>query len=174
MGIVAGFMAGWGPSKIASTFLEGCKDIAFGALVVGLSRGILVVMKEAKIIDTVVYAMSLPLQTLPRWIAAEGMLVVQTLINFFIPSGSGQAATTMPIMAPLSDLLGISRQTAVVAFQYGDGFSNILWPTTSLPVICSIAKVPIQKWWRYFVPFFGLLFVVQMIFMAVAVFTGLA
>ncbi len=174
MGIVAGFMAGWGPSKIAATFLEGCKDIVFGALVVGLSRGILVVMKEAKIIDTVVYAMSLPLQTLPRWIAAEGMLLVQTLINFFIPSGSGQAATTMPIMAPLSDLLGITRQTAVVAFQYGDGFSNILWPTTSLPVICSIAKVPIQKWWRYFVPFFGLLFVVQMIFMAVAVFTGLA
>lgn len=173
MGIATGLIAGWGPSKIATTFLEGCKDIVFGALVVGLSRGILVVMQEAKIIDTVVYSMAQPLSAFPRWIAAEGMLLVQTLINFFIPSGSGQAATTMPIMAPLSDLLGISRQTAVLAFQYGDGFSNLLWPTTLLPVVCSIAKIPIQKWWRYFVPFFGLLFVVQMVFIAVSVMIGL-
>ena len=100
------------------------------------------------------------------------MLFIQTLINFFIPSGSGQAATTMPIMAPLSDLLNISRQTAVLAYQYGDGFSNILWPTTLLPVICGIAHVPIEKWWKYFVPFFLMLLPVQMIFIAVAVFMG--
>ena len=169
MGVAAGFMAGWGPSKIAVTFLEGAKDIVFGALVVGLSRGILIVMREAKIIDTVINAMATPLSYLPRWLAAEGMLIVQTLINFFIPSGSGQAATTMPIMAPLSDLPRITRQTAVLAFQFGDGFSNVLWPTTALPVICSIAKVPIDKWWKYFVPFFGWLLVAQVIFMAVAV-----
>lgn len=169
MGIFAGFMAGWGPSKIAKTFLDGCKDIVFGALVVGLSRGILIVMRESKIIDTIIYAMATPLSYLPKWLAAEGMLIVQTLINFFIPSGSGQAATTMPIMAPLSDLLGITRQTAVLAFQFGDGFSNILWPTTALPVICSIAKVPIDKWWKYFLPFFGWLLVAQVIFMAIAV-----
>jgi len=173
MGIAAGFMAGWGPSKIAVTFLEGAKDIVFGALVVGLSRAFLVIMREAKIIDSVINAMALPLSQLPRWLAAEGMLVVQTLINFFIPSGSGQAATTMPIMAPLSDLLHISRQTAVLAFQFGDGFSNILWPTTLLPVICSIAKVPIEKWWKYFVPFFGWLLVAQVVFIAVAVGVGL-
>jgi uncharacterized ion transporter superfamily protein YfcC len=172
-GIASGFIAGWGPGKIATAFLEGAKDIVFGALVVGLSRGILVIMKDAKIIDTVIYAMARPLSALPRWLAAEGMLVVQTLINFFIPSGSGQAATTMPIMAPLSDLLGISRQTAVLAFQFGDGFSNVLWPTTLLPVICSIAKVPIEKWWKFFVPFFGWLLVVQAIFIAVAVAIGL-
>ncbi len=169
MGVAAGFMAGWGPSKIAVTFLEGCKDIVFGALVVGLSRGILIVMREAKIIDTIINGMAQPLSYLPKWLAAEGMLIVQTLINFFIPSGSGQAATTMPIMAPLSDLLGITRQTAVLAFQFGDGFSNILWPTTALPVICSIAKVPIDKWWKYFVPFFGWLLLAQAIFMAIAV-----
>lgn len=169
MGVFAGFMAGWGPSKIAVTFLEGCKDIVFGALVVGLSRGILIVMRESKIIDSIINAMAQPLSYMPKWLAAEGMLVVQTLINFFIPSGSGQAATTMPIMAPLSDLLGITRQTAVLAFQFGDGFSNILWPTTALPVICSIAKVPIDKWWKYFVPFFGWLLLAQAIFMAIAV-----
>ncbi len=169
MGVFSGFIAGWGPSKIAKTFLDGCKDIVFGALVVGLSRGILIVMRESKIIDSIINAMAQPLSYLPKWLAAEGMLIVQTLINFFIPSGSGQAATTMPIMAPLSDLLGITRQTAVLAFQFGDGFSNILWPTTALPVICSIAKVPIDKWWKYFLPFFGWLLLAQAIFMAVAV-----
>lgn len=169
MGIACGFLAGWGPSKLAATYVEGFRDIVFGALVIGISRGILIVMQEGNIIDTVIYGLAQPLSQFPSWVAAEGMLVVQTLINFFIPSGSGQAATTMPIMAPLSDLLHITRQTAVLAFQFGDGFSNILWPTTLLPVICGIARVPIEKWWRYFVPFFLLLFPVQMIFIAAAV-----
>ena len=169
MGIFAGFISGMKPSQLASCYVEGLKDITFGALVIGLSRGILIVMREGNIIDTVIYGLAQPLSLFPKWVAAEGMLFIQTLINFFIPSGSGQAATTMPIMAPLSDLLGITRQTAVLAYQYGDGFSNILWPTTLLPVICGIARVPIEKWWKYFVPFFLLLLPVQMIFMAVAV-----
>lgn len=169
MGVFAGFISGMKPSQLASCYVEGLKDITFGALVIGLSRGILIVMREGNIIDTVIYGLAQPLSLFPKWVAAEGMLVIQTLINFFIPSGSGQAATTMPIMAPLSDLLGITRQTAVLAYQYGDGFSNILWPTTLLPVICGIARVPIEKWWKYFVPFFLLLLPVQMIFMAVAV-----
>jgi len=172
MGILAGALAGWGPSKIAATLLEGAREIVFGALVIGLSRGILIVMREGNIIDTVIYGLSQPLAAFPSWVAAEGMLFVQTLINFFIPSGSGQAATTMPIMAPLADLLNIKRQVAVLAFQFGDGFSNILWPTTLLPVICSIAKVPIDRWWRFFIPFFLLLLPVQMIFIAVAVAIG--
>ncbi len=169
MGVFAGFISGMKPSQLASCYVEGLKDITFGALVIGLSRGILIVMREGNIIDTVIYGLAQPLSLFPKWVAAEGMLFIQTLINFFIPSGSGQAATTMPIMAPLSDLLGITRQTAVLAYQYGDGFSNILWPTTLLPVMCGIARVPIEKWWKYFVPFFLLLLPVQMIFMAVAV-----
>jgi len=173
MGMLCGFLAGWGPSKLAVTYLDGARDIVFGALVIGLSRGILVVMREGNIIDTVIYGLSLPLKAMPSWVAAEGMLFVQTLTNFFIPSGSGQAATTMPIMAPLADLLHIPRQVAVLAFQYGDGFSNVFWPTTLLPIICSIAKVPIDIWWRFFTPFFLLIFPVQMIFIAVAVSIGL-
>ena len=172
MGVIGGFIGGMKPSELAKCYVEGLKDITFGALVIGLSRGILIVMKEGNIIDTVIYGLAQPLSLFPKWVAAEGMLFIQTLINFFIPSGSGQAATTMPIMAPLSDLLQISRQTAVLAYQYGDGFSNILWPTTLLPVICGIAHVPIEKWWKYFVPFFLLLLPVQMLFIAVAVFMG--
>jgi uncharacterized ion transporter superfamily protein YfcC len=127
------------------------------------------VMNQGHITDTVVFALSQPLSLFPKWVAAEGMLFVQTLINFLIPSGSGQAAVTMPIMAPLSDVLHITRQTAVLAFQYGDGFSNVFWPTTLLPVICSIAKIPLDRWWKFFTPFFFLIFIVQMIFIAVAV-----
>lgn len=169
-GIACGLVNGWGPSRIAEVFIDAWKDIIFGACVVGISRGVLVVMQQGQIIDTVICALASPLGALPKWVAAEGMLVVQTLINFFIPSGSGQAATTMPIMAPLADILQIPRQVAVLAFQYGDGFSNILWPTTNLPVMCSLAKVPIEKWWKYFIPFFLILFLVQMamIFIAVA------
>lgn len=173
MGVFAGFISGMKPSELARCYVEGLKDITFGALVIGLSRGILIVMREGNIIDTVIYGLAQPLSLFPKWVAAEGMLFIQTLINFFIPSGSGQAATTMPIMAPLADLLGITRQTAVLAYQYGDGFSNILWPTTLLPVICGIARVPIEKWWKYFVPFFLLLLPVQMIFMAAAVIMNL-
>ncbi|MDO4561666.1 MAG: TIGR00366 family protein [bacterium] len=168
-GVACGVANGYGPSRIAEIFIEAWKDILFGACIVGVSRGVLVVMQQGQIIDTVIYGMAAPLTLLPKWVAAEGMLFVQTLINFFIPSGSGQAATTIPIMAPLSDILGISRQIAVLAYQYGDGFSNILWPTTLLPVMCGIAKVPIEKWWKYFVPFFFMLFAVQMVFIFVAV-----
>ena len=171
-GILCGIANRFSPSRIAEIYIEAWKDIVFGACIVGISRGVLVVMRQGQIIDTVIYALALPLATMPRWVAAEGMLFVQTLINFFIPSGSGQAATTMPIMAPLADILNIPRQIAVLAYQYGDGFSNILWPTTNLPIMCSLAKVPIEKWWKYFVPFFLILFAVQMVFIFVAVSIG--
>ena len=169
VGCACGLINGWGPSRIADVFVEAWKDIVFGACVVGISRGVLVVMQQGQIIDTVIYALATPLVLLPKWIAGEGMLCVQTMISFLIPSGSGQAATTMPIMGPLADILHIPRQVAVLAFQYGDGFSNILWPTTNLPVMCGLAKVPIEKWWKYYVPFFLLLYVVQMVFIFVAI-----
>ena len=130
-------------------------------LMIGLARGILVVLQEGRIIDTIVYGTSLPLSAMPRWLAAEAMLGIQTMLNFLIPSGSGQAATSMPIMVPLSDLLHISRQTAVLAFQFGDGLSNILWPTASMPIICGLARVRMDKWLRWFVPLFILLLLTQ-------------
>ena len=172
MGILCAAVAGWGPDKIAESYVEGFRDIVFGAMVIGLSRGILIVMREGNIIDTVIYGLSLPLAHFPAWFSAQGMLFVQTIISFFIPSGSGMAATTMPIMAPLADLLGFTRQTAVLAFQYGDGFSNIFFPTTRCPVICSIAKVPLEKWWKFFTPMFLALYVLQMIFIGIAVSMG--
>lgn len=171
-GIAAGLVNGWGPSEIADVYIEAWKDIIFGATVCGVSRGVLIVLQQGQIIDSVIHGLAMPLASWPKWLAAEGMLFVQTLISFLIPSGTGMAVTTMPIMAPLSDILGLSRQMAVLAFQYGDGFSNILWPTTLMPVICAISKVPVDRWLRYFTPMFIALYVVQMIFIYVAVVIG--
>ena len=171
-GIVCGIINGYSASRIAETYVDAWKDIIFGATICGMSRGVLVVMKQANIIDTVIHAMATPLQGLPKTVGAEGMLFVQTLCNFLIPSGSGQAATTMPIMAPLSDLLGIPRQVAVQCFQYGDGFSNLLWPTALCPVLCGMAKIPLERWYKHFVPFFFILFAVQMVFVAIAIAIG--
>ncbi len=172
MGLICGVIGGFSPNKLADAYVRGFKDIVFGAMLIGLSRGVLIVLNEGHIIDTVVYYLSLPLQELPQWLAAEGMLVVQNLINFVIPSGSGQAVVTMPIMAPLSDVLGVSRQVAVLAFQFGDGLSNLMWPTALIPVMCAIAHVPLSKWYRFFVPFFCIALVFQGLFIAAAVLLG--
>lgn len=172
MGVISAVLMGWGPNIIAEKMASGFSEIAMACMMIGLARGILIVLQEGHIIDTVVYGMSLPLAAFPRWVAGEAMLVMQTLLNFLIPSGSGQAATSMPIMAPLSDLLGISRQVAVLAFQFGDGISNILWPTAFAPVICGIAGVKLEKWWKWFVPLFLLILLTQAVLIAVAIRIG--
>ena len=128
--------------------------------------------QAGSIIVTVVYYASLPLSAFPTWLCGVAMLIIQTLLNFLIPSGSGQAATTMPIMAPLADLLGVTRDVSVLAYQFGDGLSNILWPTASTAVICGMAGVKIDKWWKFCIPCFIALFITQAALMVVAVVTG--
>lgn len=174
MGLVSAAIMGWGPNLIAEKIAGSFSDIAVACLMIGLARGILVVLQQGHIIDTVVYGLSLLLSGLPRWLAAEAMLLVQTLLNFLIPSGSGQAVVSMPIMAPLADLLDIPRQVAVLAYQFGDGLSNILWPTASAPIMCGIAGIKMEKWWKWFVPLFGLLLVTQMVLIALALAVGYA
>lgn len=174
MGLVSAAIMGWSPNKIADLIAKSFSDIAMACMMIGLARGILMVLQAGNIIDTVVYGLSVPLSYMPRWLAGEAMLVVQTLLNFLIPSGSGQAVVSMPIMAPLSDLLSIPRQVAVLAFQFGDGLSNVLWPTALTPVVCGIAGVKIEKWWKWFVPLFGMLLLTQMALIAIALAVGLS
>ena len=100
------------------------------------------------------------------------MLIVQTIINFFIPSGSGQAVATMPIMAQLADIIGVTRQTAVLAFQFGDGLSNIFWPTADIVIICGLAGIKLEKWYKWFTPLFLMLLAAQMIMLGIAVLIG--
>jgi uncharacterized ion transporter superfamily protein YfcC len=112
------------------------------AILIGVARAIQVVLDEGGVVDTMVYGISVPIQELPSAISAVGMFFVQSVLNFFIPSGSGQAYVTMPIMAPLADLVGVTRQTAVLAFQFGDGFSNYdRWLRFVMPFMIKIAIV---------------------------------
>ena len=150
MGVVAGYVGGLKSDEIADSFIQGAKGIAFGALLVGLCRAMVVVLTNGQIIDTILYTMANALDGLPTFLAAGLMVPVQMMINFLINSGSGQAATTMPIMAPLADVVGISRQTAVLAYQYGDGLSNCLWPTSGILMAgLSIPGIPYDKWFKW-------------------------
>ena len=164
MGVIVSILWKIPPSEMAKDLIKSTKMVLVAGFVVGMSRGVLIMLQDSLILDTIIYSMYQPLSKMPKWLAAEGMLVLQTIINFFIPSGSGQAAATMPIMTPLADSLGISRQLTVLIFQFGDGFSNILWPTGSVFVMSSLAGIPVDRWYKFFLKFFALLFVIQSIF----------
>jgi len=150
IGIIAAIIARLGPADISRTFLEGCAKMTAPALIVGFARAIAVVLEDGQIIDSIVMSIASVLEGFPADVAAIGMLVVQSITNFFIPSGSGQAFVTMPIMSPLATLTGVPQQTAVLAFQFGDGFSNMLVPTNALIMgALALAKVPYTVWFRF-------------------------
>lgn len=172
MGLISAILVGWNPNQIARSLEKSFRDISAACMMIGFARGILIVMQTGHIMDTFVYGMFMPLSALPQLAAAEAMLIVQTLLNFLIPSGSGQAVVSMPIMAPLADLLCMSRQLAVLCFQFGDGLSNIMWPTTTLPIACGIAGVSMMKWWKFFTPLFIMLVGVQAIMVAIGFVIG--
>jgi uncharacterized ion transporter superfamily protein YfcC len=173
MSMVAAGIVGWSPNRWVDEFMIGVKTIVWGGLLTGVAKAIVIVMDDAHIKDTIIFALSNGLRDLPAVASAQTMLVAQTVLNFFIPSGSGQAAATMPIMAPLADMLGVSRQVACLAFQFGDGLSNLVWPTCGCVVICALGGIPIEKWWKWFLPLAGILFVMQMAFIALAMAIGL-
>jgi uncharacterized ion transporter superfamily protein YfcC len=153
MGITVGIAGKLKASEISSSFLNGAKDLVATALVIALARGILVLLQDGKVIDTILFTVSNPVSVFHPVISGQIMFFVQTGINFFVPSGSGQAALTMPIMAPLSDLIGVSRQTAVLAFQFGDGFSNMIIPTSAITMgVLALAEIPWNKWARWLLP----------------------
>ena len=169
IGIVGGMIAGMKGDDICQAFIEGSVNVLEGALIIGVSRGIAVVMSNANIIDTIVHALANMLQNVPGAFTAVGMVVIQTVIEFFISSGSGQAVATMPIMAPLADLVGLTRQTAVMACQFGDGLTNILYPVSGYFIATiGLAKVPYEKWVKWFMPLLITEWVMTIIFMIIA------
>ncbi|ULG73546.1 YfcC family protein [Macrococcus brunensis] len=150
MGIIAGLIGGLGLNGTFDALIEGMKDILYGAIIVGFARAIVLVLESGKIIDTIVHHMTAVIDHLPAAFSVIAMFVTQLFLNFFIPSGSGQAMTTMPIMVPVSDLLGINRQLAVLAFQYGDAISNNIIPTSaSLMGALAVARIPYTTWIKF-------------------------
>lgn len=170
VGLLTILISGMSGEESMKAFIEGLQIMIVPALIVGFARGIQVVMQEGQIIDTILFQAANMLQQMPDMMAVEGMYVFQTMLNFFIPSASGQAMVSMPLMVPLADLLGITRQTAVLAFISGDGFSNMVIPTNGvLMAIIGIAMVPFEKWFKFVFPLFLILTIVAGVFLAVAV-----
>ncbi len=158
MGIFSGIAYNESGNNIAQQFLKGVKDMMTAAIVVGLAGGIVFLLEEGNIIDTLLHYMAEGMEDVGKVGSVGVMYVFQTLLNILMPSGSGQAALTMPIMAPFSDLIGISRQTAVLVFQFGDGFTNMITPTSGVLMgVLGMAKIPYDKWFRWFIPFLGIL-----------------
>ena len=173
IGLLAAAAGRLGPNAAARAFLRGAAELTATALLIGFARTIEVVLSDAKVIDTLVYWLAAPLGALPAHAAALGMLAAQTVCNLFIPSGSGQAYVTMPIMAPLADLTGVTRQTAVLAYQFGDGFTNMLVPTNALLMgMLALGRIPYQQWVRFVVPLLAKLYLVAALALAVAVQLG--
>jgi uncharacterized ion transporter superfamily protein YfcC len=173
LGIVAAVLGRLSLDQAARAFVKGCEEMVVAALVVGFARGIAVVLQDGLIIDTVVHAAASVLEQVPRYVAVLGMLGFESMLNLFIPSGSGQAAVSMPLMAPLADIIGVTRQTAVFSFTCGDGFSNTVIPTSGiLMAMLGLARVPYGRWLRFMLPLFGQLLLLSAVFLVIAVTTG--
>ena len=169
MAIVVSLIAGLGLNGFGEQLVKGMGDMAGGALIVGFARAILVVLTEGKIIDTILNGASTAVSSLPSSLTVFGMYIFQCLLNVIVPSGSGQAAVSIPIMAPLADLTGITRQTAVLAFQLGDGISNVLTPTSGYFMAgLALAKIPWEKWAKWFVKLALIQYLVGAVFLLIA------
>lgn len=171
--LIIGLVSGLRPSEVSTSFSEGMRSVLEGAIIVGVARAVAVLLEDGMILDTIVHGLGQAVGGLPGALAAVGMFVAQTLFNFVVPSGSGQAVVTMPIMAPLADLLEVTRQTSVLAFQLGDGLTNILYPTSGyFMAALAIAEVRWEKWVRFYLPLFGMWVAVAIAFLVTAQLTG--
>jgi uncharacterized ion transporter superfamily protein YfcC len=154
MGLAAGIAMNKSGNAITKLFIEGAADILPAAMVVGLAGGIIVILEDGKIIATILYKMASIMENTGQVASVGAMYMIQAVINIVIPSGSAKAALTMPIMAPFSDLIGLSRQATIVAFQFGDGFTNMITPTSGVLIgALGIARIPFHKWFRWIAPF---------------------
>jgi uncharacterized ion transporter superfamily protein YfcC len=171
--IVAAVLARLGGDRTVEAFLRGAAELVGAALVVGLARGILVVSRDGGIIDPMLHLASTGIGALPPVVGAQMMFIAQSLLNFFVPSGSGQAALSMPLMAPLADLVGITRQTAVLAYQFGDGFTNLIIPTSGVLLgVLGAARISWIVWARWMLPLQVVFFVIALLMLIPPVLTG--
>ncbi|MBG9978265.1 YfcC family protein [Facklamia tabacinasalis] len=173
MGLLSGFIYGMKADEIADYFIEGAKDMMYAALIVGLAQSLVIIMEDAMILDTMIHSLTGAISNLPAVLSAAGMYTVQIIINFFISSGSGQAAVTMPIMVPLADALDVTRQTAVLSYQLGNGFLDSIMPMSGILMAqLAIAGIPYKKWVKFSMPLMGIWLVIGLIFIIIAQLIG--
>jgi len=153
LALAAGPLGGLSLDETVKSFVAGAADITYAALIVGLARGTLVVLRDASVLDTVTHALVATIRGWSTWLSALGIYTVQNLLNFFVPSGSGQAAVSMPILAPVGDLVGVTRQTNVLAYQLGNGLTNVFVPTQGyFMAALGILRIPWTIWVRWLLP----------------------
>lgn len=173
IGILVMFINGLKGDESMGIFVKGLSNMIIPAMIVGVARAISIVMQESQIMDSILFTFSNTLSAMPKSIAAAGMLVFQSFLNFFIPSASGQALVSMPLMTPLSDLLGISRQTAVLAYVFGDGFSNMIIPTNGvLMAMLGVGKISFGKWIKFVIPIYLLLMLLAVVTIIISIGIG--
>lgn len=172
-GLVAAIIAGLSPGVTSRAFIKGASEMTAAALLIGFARSIEVVLSDGNIIDSVIYGIASAIERFGPEAAAVGMLVVQSLCNFFIPSGSGQAFVTMPIMSPLATLTGVPQQTAVIAYQFGDGLTNMIVPTSALVMgALALGRIPYSAWVRFIGPLLIKIYAIGIVFLIVSVHFG--
>ena len=175
MGVAVGLLAGMGLTGTAEAYVRGFRSMAYAALLIGFARAIFVVLEDGHIVDTIVHAMFTPLEGLPLIASSLGMVAAQTAIHVPVPSVSGQAVLTMPVLIPLSDLLGLSRQVVVLAYQYGAGLCDIITPTNgALLAMLAAAGVRYEDWIKFAVPLYLALVALGAVSIAIAIAIGLA
>ncbi|EDW6544080.1 putative basic amino acid antiporter YfcC [Salmonella enterica subsp. enterica] len=169
LGLFSGIVGRMGVSGMADSFVEGCKEFVYAAVVIGLARGILVVAENGRIIDTMLYGLSEMLEGLPQYAFTTLMLLGHNVITFFVPSSSGEAALTMPVLAPLGDLVGINKEAMVMAYQFGNGLTNLISPTGGVLLAgLSIARIGFGQWLKAIAPLFPLLWIMSAVFAAIS------
>jgi len=174
MGVSAGLIGGLGAAGTAQAFVTGFASMAYAAMLIGFARAIFVVLDQGRIIDTIVNALVTPLQNLPVTLSALGMLIVQAAVHGPVPSVSGQAVLTMPVLVPMSDLIGLSRQVVILAYQYGAGLTELLTPTNgALMAVTAAAGVKYGDWLKFAVPLFGALMMLGAMAIVIAIAIGI-
>jgi len=154
-GLISGAIAKMGPSRIAEHFVDGCRDFVYAAFVIGLTRGILVIAEQGMIVDPILNGLSQLLDGVPTFALTSLALLAHNFITFFVPSSSGEAALTMPVLAPLAELVGINRESLVFAYQFGNGLTNLISPTNGLLLAgLAIARIRFSQWFKAIFPFF--------------------
>ena len=169
MGLLSGIICKLSPNDICDAFLDGCKGMMLPCLAVAMCKGATILLDNAKVMDTIIYYLAGMLDVFPSSIIAFGMFIIQDCFNILVPSSSGQAAISMPIMAPLADIVGLTRQTSVFAFTLGDAFTNCITPASGATMsYLAMANVPYKKWVRFVLPLVGIWWIVAFCFLTYA------
>lgn len=169
MGLVIGLTAGFGINKVCETFTNGSKKLMKGVFVIGIAATLRLILTEGGILDTITYQLTNVIYDFPNWAQLLGMFYSNAIIDVFITSGSAHAAIVMPIMTPMADFLGLTRQSAVFAFQLGDGLVNLTSPiSTTLTGIIAVSEISYAKWIKFFIPLVGIYMIIGTIFIIFA------